>query len=670
MDEEKVPLLVTGPSKSPIVKSDESEGESSTSESLSVRLGLTVVRDYGTDFRSVGRVIPPEERMTFTWNDINAYARTKTTRSKFCCFGFMSYTFDEHILKNVDGVAYSGELLAILGSSGSGKTTLLNTLTYLPMDGIIVSGMRCINGVPVDRHRLRNVSAYVQQDDCFITTLTVREHLIFQALVRMERTVTYDQRLRRVEEVLSELLLKRCENTVIGSTDKGGISGGERKRLTFASEILTNPHIMFCDEPTSGLDSFMALQVVQALKAMAQNGKTVICTIHQPSSELYVLFDKIMLMTEGLTGFMGTREDADGFFKSMEARCPRNYNPADYFIKLLSIIPDREESCRQAIALIVAKFHNSPLGIKIATESAYIRAQEEGDNTIWISNNLRPYKNSCWAQFRAVLWRSWISMLKDPLIIKVRFLQTVITSLLIGLIYYGQEINQEGVMNINGVLFIFLTNMTFQNVYAVIHVFTAELPVFLREHRNGMYRTDVYFISKTLAELPFFIILPVSFTAACYFLIGLYGTATKFFITCGIVILVANAALSYGYLVSCISRNTPMALTLGAPLVIPFLLFGGYFMNLSSIPYYLKWLSYFSWFRFGNEALMINQWENITYINCSTNSTICPKNGHVVLEAYNFVEENFTLDIIALCMLILGFRFFAYLALLNKTCSC
>ncbi|XP_050505521.1 protein white isoform X3 [Diabrotica virgifera virgifera] len=648
------------------------EEESSASESLSLaaRLGLRVVRDYGTDFRSVGRVIPIEERMKFTWNDINVFAMTKTIKNKFCCFGFMSHGYDEHILKSVDGVACSGELLAILGSSGSGKTTLLNALTYLPMDGMVVSGMRCINGVPVDGQRLRNVSAFVQQDDCFITTLTVREHLVFQALVRMERGVSYNQRLIRVDEVLSELLLKKCENTIIGSTDKGGISGGERKRLTFASEMLTNPHIMFCDEPTSGLDSFMALQVVQALKAMAQNGRTVICTIHQPSSELYVLFDKIMLMTEGITCFLGTREDADGFFITMGAGCPRNYNPADYFVKLLSVIPDREESCRQAIALIADKFHNSNLGRRLAADSAYIRAQEEVDNAVWLSNNLRPYRNSCWAQFRAVLWRSWISMLKDPLIIKVRFLQTVITSLLIGMIYYGQELNEEGVMNINGVLFIFLTNMTFQNVYAVIHVFTAELPVFLREHRSGMYRTDVYFISKTLAELPFFIIIPVAFTTVCYYLIGLNGTLTKYFITCGIVILVANAALSYGYLVSCISRNTSMALTLGAPLVIPFLLFGGYFMNLGSLPHYLKWLSYFSWFRFGNEALMINQWENITDIDCSTNSTICPKNGHVILETYNFAEENFTVDIIALCMLILGFRFFAYLALLNKTCSC
>lgn len=93
-----------------------------------------------------------------------------------------------------------------------------------------------------------------------------------------------------------------------------GLSGGEKKRLSFAAEVLTNPSLMFCDEPTSGLDSFMALNVVHVLKTMAQNGKTIICTIHQPSSELYALFDKILLLTEGKVAFMGTPEEANIFF--------------------------------------------------------------------------------------------------------------------------------------------------------------------------------------------------------------------------------------------------------------------------------------------------------------------------------------------------------------------
>lgn len=132
------------------------------------------------------------------------------------------------------------------------------------------------------------------------------------------------------------------------------------------------------------------------------------------------------------------------------------------------------------------------------------------------------------------------------------------------MIYFGQQLNQEGVMNINGALFIFLTSMTFQNVFAVINVsqcvcidfefnfalnfqvFCSELPLFLREHKNGMYRTDVYFLCKTLAELPLFTFIPVLFTSICYFLIGLNPGDAKFFIAIGIVVLVANVATSFG----------------------------------------------------------------------------------------------------------------------------
>jgi ABC-type multidrug transport system ATPase subunit len=124
-----------------------------------------------------------------------------------------------------------------------------------------------------------------------------------------------------------------------------GISGGERRRLAFASEIMTNPSILFADEPTSGLDSFMAVSVVECIKILAECGKTVVFTIHQPSSELFKMFDKICLMSEGRLAFIGTRHEATAFFESQGYPCPVKYNPADYFIKTMSISPiDRENS--------------------------------------------------------------------------------------------------------------------------------------------------------------------------------------------------------------------------------------------------------------------------------------------------------------------------------------
>lgn len=176
--------------------------------------------------------------------------------------------------------------------------------------------MRALNGIPVNSKQLRSQCAYVQQDDLFIASLTAREHLIFQALLRMGRNVPYSQKVHRVNEVISELSLRKCANTIIGSPGRiKGLSGGERKRLAFASEALTDPHLMLCDEPTSGLDSFMAHSVLQVLKRLANRGKTIIITIHQPSSELFGMFDKILLIAEGRNAFLGSPTQATEFFE-------------------------------------------------------------------------------------------------------------------------------------------------------------------------------------------------------------------------------------------------------------------------------------------------------------------------------------------------------------------
>ncbi|CAG2122097.1 unnamed protein product, partial [Medioppia subpectinata] len=132
-----------------------------------------------------------------------------------------------------------------------------------------------LNGTTVDQNGMKSVSAYVQQNDLFIGKLTVREHMRFQARLRMHRSTTAEARECRVDEVLRDLGLQKCADTRIGAPDEEtGISGGERKRLAVASELLTNPSILFLDEPTSGLDSFMAKNLVEMLLNMAQTGRT------------------------------------------------------------------------------------------------------------------------------------------------------------------------------------------------------------------------------------------------------------------------------------------------------------------------------------------------------------------------------------------------------------
>ena len=181
----------------------------------------------------------------------------------------------------------------------------------------VSSGTRYANGIKVNMNSLTSVSGYVQQDDLFIGTLTVKETLQFQALVRMDSHIPKRKRLERVDDVINELGLNKCADQLIGIPGRmKGISGGELKRLAFACEVLTNPPLLFCDEPTSGLDSYMAQNVVTVLKALAQQGKTIVCTIHQPSSQVFALFDRILLMAEGRLAFLGDISRCKEFFNA------------------------------------------------------------------------------------------------------------------------------------------------------------------------------------------------------------------------------------------------------------------------------------------------------------------------------------------------------------------
>lgn len=192
-----------------------------------------------------------------------------------------------------------------------------------------------------------------------------------------------------------------------------------------------------------------------------------------------------------------------------------------------------------------------------------------------------------------------------------------------------------------------------------------ELPVFLRETRSRLYRCDTYFLGKTIAELPLFLAVPFLFTAIVYPLIGLRPGLSHFMLTLLVVTLTANAATSFGYLISCASASTSMALSVGPPVIIPFLLFGGFFLNSGSVPIYLRWLSYFSWFRYANEGLLINQWAGVQpgEINCTQSNSTCPSSGHVILQTLSFDESHLPYDLVGLILLIILFRVLAYVTL-------
>jgi len=630
--------------------------------------------------------------LTYSWENPSVYFNIPTGGciSRLCCK--KSPPIQKKLLQNVTGAVRQGQVLAIMGASGAGKTTLLNCLTYRNSGNLEILGQRYLNKAAVQPDSLARISGYVQQNELFIGCLTVKELLRFQALLRMDKHLTYPERMERVEEVINELGLTKCANSQIGDPFRGiiGISGGEKKRLAFACEVLTNPLLLFCDEPTSGLDSYTAQNIIEVIRNLASKGKTVILTVHQPSSEVFALFDRILLLSEGRTAFLGNTDKALEFFKTQGLECPSNFNPADFFIHNLAIRPGHEEDTKKKTKAICDSFETSETGKQVAEMATENRpsAEKADDESKQRRVPLKrsPYKASWFTQFTAVLWRSWMTVTRERTVIRVKIFSTIFVAGLIALIFQGQKTRVEDIMNINGALFILLTNITFQNVYAVVNTFASEQPMFLREHWNGMYRTDVYMIAKMMAELPFHIGYAFLFVIIPYYPIGFNGDVDRFFISVAILIIVANVATSFGYFISCLSSSLKIASALSAPMIIPLLLFGGFFLNNGSVPVYFQWLRYMSWLMYGNEALSINQWQGVTFdspfctmTDVASNATITTSNstspallgqictGEDILNNLNFNVDFFYRDIACMFALMAGFRLLAFLALLRKT---
>ncbi|XP_055342361.1 protein white-like [Paramacrobiotus metropolitanus] len=603
------------------------------------------------------------DNLTLSWTDLNVFI---PAAKKLCAFGRNSERPpSKHILHDLSGLVRSGQCVALMGASGAGKTTLLNALNGRSRGKIQVEGSIAVNGKKIGSSGITAISGYVQQVDLFVPTITVREHLHFHAALRMDPSIAHWVRRNRVEDVINELGLAKCATALIGGGHRKGISGGEMKRLAFACEVLTDPPLLFCDEPTSGLDSFMAQTVVETMNKVAAKGKLVICTIHQPSSETFLLFDTLLLLAEGRTAWLGPREEAGEFFLNLGRPIPEDYNPADFYVNVLAIIPGKEEACREQVRYICDQFALTERHQTMTSEAHQLiqDAQDTGEK----KSKMGTYKASWLEQMRAVLWRARTTMKREPMLFRVRVIQSIVVGLMFGFIYYRQDMTSEGVMNINGILYMFLMQMTMGNVFAVVGTFTGELPIFLKEHESGMYRSDVYYLCKMLVDLPVFLLIPFVFIVIVYWIVGLYPTAGAFFTNWALCALVANVAVSFGYIVACAFPTTQAALAVGMTLLLPITLFGGLFMSLASIPNWLKWIEYLSWFRYANEALGINQWLHVENITCSVGNFTCPRSGRQVLDAMNFDVDDFYFDIGILLVMIVVFRCIAYMFLYLRT---
>ena len=237
------------------------------------------------------------------------------------------------ILNGVTGMACPGEILAVLGPSGSGKSTLLNALAGR-LNTSALTGSILANDKKLTKATLKRIG-FVTQDDVLYPHLTVRETLLYCALLRLPHTLPRSDKVSAVDSVIRELGLSKCGDTIIGNTFIRGVSGGERKRVSIAHEMLLNPSLLILDEPTSGLDSTAAHRLVATLQTVAKKAaKTVVMSVHQPSSQVYQMFESVMVMCDGRPIYFGKGSQAMAYFASVGFEPSFPMNPADFLLDL------------------------------------------------------------------------------------------------------------------------------------------------------------------------------------------------------------------------------------------------------------------------------------------------------------------------------------------------
>jgi ABC-type multidrug transport system ATPase subunit/ABC-type multidrug transport system permease subunit len=525
---------------------------------------------------------------------------------------------EKRVLDKIEGQATSGQFIALMGSSGAGKSSLLHCLALRNQK---FQGQIFVNETLCDE-RYFSMCGYVYQDDVFPDALTVSDHLRIQADLRMDNFIKKEAKANRIEAVLKQLNLETSQNTVIGNPLTGafkeGLSGGERKRLSFATELLTNPPIIFGDEVTTGLDASMAFTVIETLRNIVDDGKLAIVTIHQPSSHVLELFTDIILLSKGQVVYHGPRVNMIQYFTNLGINCPPNNNPADYFIDQISVDPAHVEESMEKINNLAQEYRNSSLYQKnVAWKEEIPELEWRQLHSIYVSK----FPATWWKQFCIGFERAVKVDVNSSKIFWGRVFQEVVVGAIIGSSYMDAEnkplgdVNDQITMDSKfGLVFLTLFFLLIDAVFDISILFPMEMKLFVREYFAGANRCTAFYASRAISRIPQEIIPPFLCATVTYALgFGFYReeSVTRYLWWCAYCVSFSFCFAGLGHLLSALFRDSLLVLIAFPTVTITSMSFGGPLIPLSTLPVWLDWLSYTSFTKYAATGMMINELVNV-----------------------------------------------------------
>ncbi|XP_062002349.1 ABC transporter G family member 11 [Rosa rugosa] len=516
------------------------------------------------------------------------------------------------VLEGLTGYAEPGSFTALMGPSGSGKSTLLDALSSRLASNAFLSGSVLLNG---RRRKLSfGTAAYVTQDDNLIGTLTVRETISYSARLRLPDKMGRSEKRALVERTIIEMGLQDCADTVIGNWHLRGISGGEKRRVSIAVEILMRPRLLFLDEPTSGLDSASAFFVTQTLRALSRDGRTVIASIHQPSSEVFELFDQLYLLSGGKTVYFGQASEAYEFFSQAGFPCPALRNPSDHFLRCVnsdfdkvkatlkgsmklrfeaSDDPVEKITTAEAIRVLVDSYRSSQYSYA-ATEKVAEISKVKG--TVLDSGGSQA---SFLRQTFTLTKRSFVNMSRDFGYYWLRLAIYIVVVVCIGTIYLNIGTGYASILARGSCASFVFGFVTFMSIGG-FPSFVEDMKVFQRERLNGHYGVTAFVLSNTFSAMPFLILITFLAGTICYFMVGLHPGFEHYFFFVACLYACVTVVESLMMAIASVIPNFLMGIIIGAGIQGIFMLVSGYFRLPNDIPkpvwrYPMSYISFHFW---------------------------------------------------------------------------
>lgn len=600
------------------------------------------------------------------------------------------------VVKGVDGKFTSGQLIAIMGPSGAGKSSLLNIISGYRSAG--VTGELLVNGQPRDEHQFQRSSCYITQEDLLQPLLTVREAMDVAAKLKLPRGTKAPS-----EEILQELGLLEHQNT---RTDS--LSGGQKKRLSIALELVNNPPVFFLDEPTSGLDTVTTTQCVKLLKQLARQGRTIVCTIHQPAASLLEFFDQLYIIADGYCIYQGDTAAMVPYLESVGMPCPRHHNPADFIIeltenpatvKLLSqeILNGKiyktskiDQNCTEPLPQMQLKVcyqaeDNAPeTEIMLTNEKCVYKVQSYSNTASMCSlssqlsgiNNSsawmkiqKPsdydisYSTSYFDQFSILLKRMLLQISRNRQGLWIQLLHHLMCGLLIGACFYNMANDGTEMFNHLKLCVGIVIFFAYTQIMVPVLVYPQEVKLVKKEYFNCWYSLTPYYAALTVSKLPVQLFCNILFSTIVYFMAGIPFNVMRFITFCVVGNMVSLVSEGIGLAIGSVF-NVTNGCAVGPSAIAPFLGLGVYGFDFAhQIPLIMNILMKLSFIRCGIVAMVLTVFGfGRQPLECS--EVFCHfAKPNVLMQYLDIDKSSVWMEIMFLLIIMLVFRSMCYISL-------